>query len=258
MRNHKISREKYFRAEMYRLLTNYKIYLAPFIVNAILFIGIGGQDNYTDSVLNVFIKSVWSKAFMAIFVVCAAVYAGTLVEDLETNYIRYIIIRGNLNKYVFSKVIMLFFISIIVMIIGVLFFVVINSMFLQVGDVVYFDESSVQYQKLFNNDKIIVWFILWGMKMGILAGILSLIALLTSLFFSNKMFLLSIPALVYELLLEINVELDKVGIYLFDVRWYRIDMNGGDKVWSLRGFLFTCLCVIGITEFVIHRLKRRI
>lgn len=55
--------------------------------------------------------------------VCASAFAAVFCEDLENKYLRYSIGRGNLKKYVLSKVIVIYVSSIITMILGTLLFI---------------------------------------------------------------------------------------------------------------------------------------
>ena len=53
----------------------------------------------------------------------SSAFAAVFCEDLENKYLRYSIGRGNLKKYVLSKVIVIYVSSIITMILGTLLFI---------------------------------------------------------------------------------------------------------------------------------------
>ena len=99
---------------------------------------------------------------------------------------------------------------------------------------------------------------MWGISIGVMIGVLTLFAMLTSLFITNKMFVLAMPALVYELILELSTELEKINISIFDLAWFRIDYPNNDLLEKIRGLLFTIICVIATIEIIIYKLKWRL
>ena len=59
---------------------------------------------------------------MVAYIFCAFPFATVFCEDLENKYIRYSIIRGNLKKYVFSQISIIYLTSIAVMVLGTAIF----------------------------------------------------------------------------------------------------------------------------------------
>ena len=82
--------------------------------------------------------------------------------------------------------------------------------------------------------------------------------MLSSLFITNKMFVLAMPALLYQLILEISTELDKLNIVAYDIAWYRIDWAISNPLSRMRGVLFTIICITMMTEAISYKLKRRV
>lgn len=248
---------KYIKCDFIRVFRDYKIYLASIIISIIMNMSVDGNRSDFKSTLAEFQSIATSKYMMIIFVVCAAVYACCLVDDLETQYIRYQIVRGKMSDYVISKSLTVFLSSVFTVVFGVILFVAFNSFFKPMTEPDAFEQVYVQYTCFFNERLILIWFVVWGIRFGILAGILSLAAMLTSLFITNKMFVLAMPALIYELMLEIATELGKFDISIFNLAWYRTDYSCNDVWERIRGIIFSVICFAVITELIIYKLKRR-
>lgn len=75
------------------------------------------------NVMDTYIYAVEMSGKMIAYAFCASAFAAVFCEDLENKYLRYSIGRGNLKKYVLSKVIVIYVSSIITMILGTLLFI---------------------------------------------------------------------------------------------------------------------------------------
>lgn len=250
--------KKYLKADFARVFTNCKAYISIVAIAILMIVGAEGVDSDSQSVLGALQTFSTSKFIMAIFVVCAVIYAECLVDDLETKYIRYQVMRGNLEEYAISKVVTVLATVVIVMVAGSLLFVGTYSLFKPMMLSQDFEQAYVQLSELYNEKYIFLWVAIWGLRFGILAGILALFAMLTSLFITNKMLVLAMPALIYELLLEVSAELNKLNIDVFNLSWYYLSLPAGDILTQIRGILFNVICVIATTEIVIYKLKRRL
>lgn len=80
-----------------------------------------GMVNF--NVMDTYIYAVEMSGKMIAYAFCASAFAAVFCEDLENKYLRYSIGRGNLKKYVLSKVIVIYVSSIITMILGTLLFI---------------------------------------------------------------------------------------------------------------------------------------
>lgn len=81
-----------------------------------------GMVNF--NVMDTYIYAVEMSGKMIAYAFCASAFAAVFCEDLENKYLRYSIGRGNLKKYVLSKVIVIYVSSIITMILGTLLFII--------------------------------------------------------------------------------------------------------------------------------------
>lgn len=244
---------KYLKSDLIRVFSNYKIYIAIIIVAFILNMGIEDRRADIKSVLGAFQVIVISKYMIVVYTVCAAVYAGALVDELENGYIKYQVMRGSLGEYIIAKITAVFIASVVTILAGEGLFIFVNSMLMPLTDLACFEETYVQYAFLYNGKFILLWFAIWGIKVGVMIGMLALSAMVTSMFTTNKMLVFAMPALIYELLLELSTELN-----IFNFAWFNINWPNDDVVEKIRGILFTIICIVLMSKIIIYKLKRRL
>ncbi len=243
---------KYLKSDLIRVFSNYKIYIAIIIVAFILNMGIEDRRADIKSVLGAFQVIVISKYMIVVYTVCAAVYAGALVDELENGYIKYQVMRGSLGEYIIAKITAVFIASVVTILAGEGLFIFVNSMLMPLTDLACFEETYVQYAFLYNGKFILLWFAIWGIKVGVMIGMLALSAMVTSMFTTNKMLVFAMPALIYELLLELSTELN-----IFNFAWFNINWPNDDVVEKIRGILFTIICIVLMSKIIVYKLKRR-
>lgn len=243
---------KYLKSDLIRVFSNYKIYIAIIIVAFILNMGIEDRRADIKSVLGAFQVIVISKYMIVVYTVCAAVYAGALVDELENGYIKYQVMRGSLGEYIIAKVTAVFIASVVTILAGAGLFIFVNSMLMPLTDLACFEETYVQYAFLYNGKFILLWFAIWGIKVGVMIGMLALSAMVTSMFTTNKMLVFAMPALIYELLLELSTELN-----IFNFAWFNINWPNDDVVEKIRGILFTIICIVLMSKIIVYKLKWR-
>lgn len=248
----------YLKADIRRVTSGYSLFISALLICALLYLGIFNQTSSITSVLDAFIRTILERTIIVIFICCAYPFSCSFIEDLETNYARYEMVRGDTRYYILSKLIVNFMAAVFVMVFGVVIFTVSLLWFVPIGDAVCFSDMSVQFKGIFNQRLVMLWFIIWGVKKGILAGILSLLAMLVSLCCSNKILVMSVPALAYEMLLEIEAAFDAYDISVYDSSWFAIEVSSGNIITDIRGVIFVVLCVVCITELIFRKFKRRI
>ena len=67
-----------------------------------------GMGNMGGSVLSSVLLSSYDAGFLAAFSLASMPYAASFTDDLEYNYAKYLVVRGSLGKYVFSKMLVIF------------------------------------------------------------------------------------------------------------------------------------------------------
>ena len=102
-------RQAYVRTEVGRLFGKKEFYFSVSGIVLILFLSANdGMGHMGDSVLAAVLLSSYDAGFLLTFSLAAIPYATAFTEELEYNYARYLVIRGNLRSYVFSKMFVIF------------------------------------------------------------------------------------------------------------------------------------------------------
>lgn len=169
-------------------------------------------------------------------------------EDIEHSYIRFQVIRGNLQLYVISKVIVISLSAVFTMMMGMLLFVLVlrmNFPWIDLAEGTF--ETLAEYGsfRLFlKNGNYIVYFLFCGIQYGLLAAVLAVTAALFSLLYHDVLFVLSVPLIVryliqyYSDLLPGYDQLNPNAIYdisynVWDHDWLSFAYAGGVSVLAI-------------------------
>lgn len=196
----------YLAVDIKRLFKDYKIYFAIIGVMVSLLFSLEDQGIGDSGVIMTYIISISMSGYMIAFVFCAFSYATVFCEDLENKYIRYQIIRGELKKYVISKVFVIYVASVFTMIMGTILFVLLCHV--QIPWVsLRIDELDIAktgcYAVFLEDKKYLFYCVICATHLGMLAGSLSVFAAFISLYISNKMTVLILPVVVNQILMEV-------------------------------------------------------
>lgn len=201
-----MKRVHYFRADGSRLVKNYPMYLA--------FVGVAlsllfSLENYAfeevlvnGSALDTYQFAANLSGVMIAYAFCAFPYAGAFCEDLERKYLRCSISRGNVRSYVLSKAAVVYLSSVVTMVAGTALF----AFYIRFR-VEWVSEQSLSvgfgmYASLQQEGHYMAYVLLCALQYGMLAGTLSLLAALVSVFISNRMLVLVVPILAYQIVLQ--------------------------------------------------------
>lgn len=255
--------QAYFRMELERLFCKKEFYFSILGIVLILFLSANdGMGNIGDSVLSAVLLSSYDASFLIAFSLATFSYGTAFVDELEYNYANYLMIRGNIRSYVFSKMLVIFISSMVAMGAGITFFSVLCSVNLP-----WADEGILEYILEFGSysfclvhENYLLWFLFYGTQWGIFAGILSMAAAFCSLFLSNKLLIYSVPVLLYQMLIELGADSFR-SIAMFDPC---IIFDARYNIWNSDIKMFTWAFATGgaawlLFSFVgIRQLKRRI
>lgn len=248
--------QDFLKVDIIRIITNRaQLYLILGVVLS-LFFSLESFEDIGKSVLYLFDNATSRIGNIIIFIFCTCAYAPSLSEDLETHYLRYTIIRGNLRKYIISKVLVIFVSAVIIMTLGCILFAIIASFFgpWQDTDTAEFIINYGLYGWAINSGHILVWIALYSFQRGILAGILALSSTYLSLFVPNKMLVITGPALIYQVILECGY-----GIYskfsildpiiIFNANYSTIKSDFMAFLWALTvGIISSLILVVAISK----------
>lgn len=210
-----------------------------------------------NSVLTTYFISTELSGIMLAYIFCAFPYATAFCEDLENQYLRYQLIRGNLKRYILSKVAVIFVSSVVTMVAGtVLFLLLCRTQGAwadwQIND--YAIQLAGCYGRLVKGGHYMLYCILYSAQLGMLAGIFSVLAAFFSLFIPNKVTVLIIPIMVYQILLGVTGG-KYLNVYMF--RAYN-KLFSHDWQCFLYIFLLSILLVTGIAVGIYKKLQVRL
>lgn len=214
-----MERTNYFKTDIRRLLKGYELYLAVIGVTAALFFSLEDSGIINNSVMFTYLLSCICSGSLISYIFCAFPYAYALGEDMENKYVRYQLIRGNLKKYVVSKISVIYLSSIVTMVAGsALFLVLVRTQVpwldMWADDGEFF--KGGQYSFLITNKHYFGYCLFNAFHMGLLAGTLSVLAAFVSLFVSNKVMVLAVPLLSYQIL-TVCLGRSKINLHSFEI-----------------------------------------
>lgn len=247
----------YLYADWKRIIKNYSLYAACIGVAASLILSLEDMGFTNNSVLSTYFFATELSGVMLAYIFCAFPYATVLCEDLENQYIRYQIIRGSLRKYVLSKVMVIYITSVITMVMGTILFLLLCRIQgpwadWQVND--YGVQLEGCYSGLIKSGHYMGYCILYSFQLGLLAAMLSVLAAFLSLFISNKVTVLIIPILIYQILLGVS------GPKYFNVYIFRAYNKLFEQDWQcfLYSFFLSIIIAGGLSIGIYKKLTTRL
>lgn len=196
---------RYLRSDRIRLCNSCELYVSIIGATFALFFSLENQNISEYGVLCTYMESVSLSGYVIAFAFCAFPYAAVFCEDLEMKSVRYQIIRGDLKRYVLSKIAVIYISSVIVMVLGsVLFLMICRTQApwvnLQVDDINLFLNANFGF--LIQQKQYMLYCVLYSLHLGLLAGMFSVFSAFCSLYFSNKVTVWILPIVVYQIWLE--------------------------------------------------------
>lgn len=248
-----------FLSNLRRLLKSYEIYLSILGAAAALVFSIEEFGLINGNVLDTYIHSTELSGVMVAYVFCAFPFATAFCEDLENKYIRYEVIRGNLKKYVCSKISLIYLSSVTVMCLGTLVFLLgCRTM----GP--WTNESSASmeilllgnYSSFLQSGKYLMYCMLSALQLGLLAGFLSVLSAYFSLYISNRVTVLALPIVIYQIM----IEMARNSSSMYNVFIFRVYSKPMAKDWQsfLLIFLISFLPSALLGILIYRKIRKRL
>lgn len=247
---------KYLVSDAKRLLKSFSFYISPVLVTFALFFSLENMGFVNNSVIATYLASTELTGIMLAYVFCAFPYAAVFCEDMEKQYIRYAVIRGNYKSYVISKLIIIYLSSLIVMVLGTVLFLFLCRLQGPWADW-SIDSFEIQlagsYGWLVKSGHYFLYCTLSAVHLGILAGTLSVAAAFLSLYISNKMAVWLLPMLIYQILISLSNYTDitvmhfRIQNKIFEYDWQQLLL-----VLAMSGIPVIC-SGIGICKKIMYR-----
>lgn len=246
----------YFKADIRRLCGNYAWYVGVIGVAFFLFFSLEGRGYVNENVLFTYLFATNMSGALITYVFCAFPYAFVFGQDMEHKYIRYQLIRGDLKSYVLSKSVVIYLSSVITMICGTLLFLLLCRTQLQWVslETVAQDISKVGcYESVLKGGHYLIYCLLYALHMGILSGFLSLFAAFCSIYITNRVMVLVLPVLLFQVLTSININGYNIFVFYAYVKVFAND-------WHNLLFIFGLSAVpsVALTMGIYQSLKKRL
>lgn len=196
----------YFFTDLYRAFFGKRFLISIAGVVLALLFSLQGAESMSVSVLYVFLLATYGVGAELSLVFGAFCYGTSFAEELENGYAKYSVIRGNVGKYVGSKLVVIFLSSVAVMTVACGVFPLICLLFgLPWSDVDTLQQYAVvSYRGLLENGHYLLWFLLYGGQWGIFVGCMSVAAAFFSLYVSNRLLVLAVPILLSQVMTDLG------------------------------------------------------
>lgn len=153
------------------------------------------------SVLNAFSLITYSMPFLLTFVFAAVGYSGAFCDDIECRYITVQILRGDVRSYTAAKMTTVFINGMCIMTLGMLLYaIILKFRFPWSSEIEGTFEMLLEqggFRGILEREWFPAYIVLFSMQFGLAAGMLSAAAAYVSLFYSNKLFVLSSPLVIW-------------------------------------------------------------
>lgn len=251
----------YLQMDVWRCISSGKLAIGAVGVFLALLVASGNVKG--RSVFDFYTGALYGVPFLLTMAFCACSYADCFCDDLETKYINFMMARGNLKNYTFSKIIVIFLSSVVTMVLGVCIYVLVLHIWLpwneREGGIYTSLMESGGFRFFLEQECYFSYFLLVGVQMGLLAAVLSLFAAYISLYISNKLLVMSVPLIGYYLLYYY------VSAFVEDIPALRVKMIFDATYWNIwendwLSFLYAVLVSVilgGILSIGIYRKIRR-
>lgn len=185
----------YIRADMKRLFKNPWLYIGILGVTAGLFYGQEGRA-LRDSVIAAYWISVSLSGLTILYLFCILPFGLVLCEDLEHQFLRCEIIRGDVVRYALCKTGMIYCSAVMTMVLG-------SGLFALLARTKRpWCNEEIPIERMFRegafgwilaNGHAFLFILIYAAVLGLLAGTLSVLAAFLSLFISNKVMVVVLP-----------------------------------------------------------------
>lgn len=248
--------KKYLFSDIKRLGKSYSFYAAFLLVVFALIFSLENMGFVNNSVITTYFASTELTGIRLAYVFCAFPYAAVFCEDMEKQYIRYAVIRGDYKSYVIAKVIVIYMSSLIVMVFGTVIFLLLCRLKGPWADWninAYEIQLAGSFGWMIERGYYFLYCVVSAIHLGVLAGTLSVVASFLSLYIANKMAVWLLPMLIYQMLISlanytnITVFHFRIQNKIFEYDWQQLLL-----ILAMSGIPVIC-STIGICKKITYR-----
>lgn len=246
----------FFISDIKRAVCSWRFVLSVFGIALTMYLfGMKVSDGYT--IVEAYQLNICCIQVLLVFVFAIFPFAEGICQDLEYGFYRVLIIRGNLKDYVCSKELSIFLSTVLAMIFGTLFYILMQK--IEVPEAIWI-EAGVNYGSftyLLEHKMYLLYMTLCGLKMGFLAGILSVASAFVSLYITNRLLVYSLPIIAFYIIDDVSQVL--FYPYNFDY-WFNPTntLHTNDFVALGMTLIVTAALLILIAILMFKRMQRRL
>lgn len=203
---------QYLKMDFYRAFINIKFICVVIALAILPFIAVAEYQDYSlvgllenRSIFDYFMKTTYfSEIGIFNFILVACLYSDCMCDDLSVKNYIYSITRGNDTKYILSKIITVFFASILTYALSMFVFAASSSILFDfrwhIGEenadfMINSCLDSPVFSGMLKGNHYFIFFLCCVLLQALLYGITSLGSLLVSMFIKNKLLILCVPVL---------------------------------------------------------------
>ena len=194
----------YIKSDLKRAFQIRRVCAGSLGVTFAMFFSIYRMTDVT-SVYRAYVDAIYFIPFMLSMTFCAIPFGGSVNDDVEYKFLNMLLLRGSTIKYVVSKVIVIYISAIVTMMVGVLIFAILIHCKVPWEEAMFTEDAMLNI--LGGSTHGVVYFIIHSVFMGLLAANLSIFSAVFSMFWPNKLLQISMPFLLYYLLIYYSGEL---------------------------------------------------
>lgn len=247
---------RYLKTDSYRVATSWQFYAG--ILMAAFASLISGWGYFGGSVVNGFHYMSWRSTYTLVYAFAAVPFAGAFIEDEVHKFGSLSVLRGSLKKYVWSKVLVCFVSSVLVVGLGVLLCCYLVHIQLPWNNLEAERRAGYEAYTCFGFlmkwDWMPAYFFCYAALRGFLAGILSVLSQWLSLYARNQLFAVALPMSAYYFL--INYLPEPLNIY--DIFDGAVNMVDSVALKIPIALLFSGVCVLLLEYLIEKKLSREI
>lgn len=188
----------YIKSDLKRAFQIKKVGIASIGIMFVMFFSIYKMAKIT-SVYQAYTDAIYFIPFMMAMTFCAIPFGGAISEDVEYKYFYMLLLRGSIREYVVSKVIVTYISAIVTMIIGVFCFVIFVHISVPWQETIIVEDGLLNV--LGGTTHGMLYFGIHSFFMGLLAANLVMVSATLSLFWPNKLLQMSMPFMLYYVLI---------------------------------------------------------
>ena len=250
----------FLKMDLKRCFCSKKLLLGVLGCILIMFFGSMEWMKTALSVFYVYDLLMSGMPFLIVLTFCALPYSGGFCDDLENKYIMQLLIRGNIRKYIASKIVTVVVSSISCYLLAASIYIGIlhaKLTWLHSEEMQNFDDGNLLVQQ----GHYLGYLILMSLQFSLVTAVLSLLASYISLYINNRLLTLTVPLMAYYAVMYYGLRLFR-GIpwlnivFVYIPTQYRVGKDDGQSfLWAM---FLAGIAILVLSIAIYKKVERRI